>query len=75
MGLAIAISVLSLVIASSNFITYGTTERVARRLGSGNPAEAANVGVQALWLAGTVGVLAVPLLIGFARSFDRRAWC
>ncbi|MGK0479415.1 MAG: putative MATE family efflux protein, partial [Ilumatobacter sp.] len=66
-GLAIAISVLSLVIASSNFITYGTTERVARRLGSGNPAEAANVGVQALWLAGTVGVLAVPLLIGFAR--------
>jgi putative MATE family efflux protein len=65
-GLAIAISVLSLVIASSNFITYGTTERVARRLGAGNPADAANVGVQALWLAGTVGVLAVPLLIGFA---------
>ena len=65
-GLAIAISVLSLVIASSNFITYGTTERVARRLGAGSPAEAANVGVQALWLAGTVGVLAVPLLIGFA---------
>ncbi|MDA3031222.1 MAG: MATE family efflux transporter, partial [Actinomycetota bacterium] len=28
--------------------------------------DAANVGVQALWLAGTVGVLAVPLLIGFA---------
>jgi Na+-driven multidrug efflux pump len=37
-GLAIAISVLALVIASSNFITYGTTERVARRLGAGSPA-------------------------------------
>ena len=44
-GLAIAVSVLSLVIASSNFITYGTTERVARRLGAGQRADAANVGV------------------------------
>lgn len=61
-GLAIAVSVLAIVISSSNFITYGTTERVARRLGAGQATEAGNVGVQALWLALIVGVVAVPLL-------------
>jgi putative MATE family efflux protein len=66
-GLAIAVSVLSLVIASSNFITYGTTERVARRLGANQQAEAANVGFQAVWLAAIVGVAAVPALVFAAR--------
>ena len=66
-GLAIAVTVLSLIVASSNFITYGTTERVARRLGAGREADAANVGVQSLWLAVAVGLGAVPLIIGFAR--------
>lgn len=69
-GLAIAISILSLVIASSNFITYGTTERVARRLGAGEAAQAANVGVQALWLATLVGITAVPLLQVLARPLS-----
>lgn len=62
-GLAIAVAILSLVIASSNFITYGTTERVARRLGANQGTAAANVGVQALWLASIVGVVAVPALM------------
>jgi putative MATE family efflux protein len=69
-GLAIAVSILSLVIASSNFITYGTTERVARRLGAGEAEQAANVGVQALWLAVIVGVAAVPLLQVLARPLS-----
>jgi Na+-driven multidrug efflux pump len=34
-GLAIAVTVLALVVAGSNFLTYGTTERVAKRLGAG----------------------------------------
>ena len=34
-GLAIAATVLGLVVAGCNFLTYGTTERVARRLGAG----------------------------------------
>ena len=34
-GLALAATVLSLVVAGCNFLTYGTTERVARRLGAG----------------------------------------
>ncbi len=62
-GLAVAVSVLSLVIAGSNFLAYGTTERVARRLGSGDERNAANVGVQAMWLAVIVGVPAVPMLV------------
>ena len=37
-GLAIAATVLSFVFAGANFLTYGTTERVARRLGAGDPA-------------------------------------
>ncbi|MFT4658594.1 MAG: Na+-driven multidrug efflux pump, partial [Ilumatobacter sp.] len=33
-GVAIAVSLLSLVIAGSNFLAYGTTQRVANRLGA-----------------------------------------
>ena len=35
-GLAVAATVLALVVAGCNFLTYGTTERVARRLGAGD---------------------------------------
>ena len=66
-GLAIAVTVLALVVAGSNFLTYGTTERVAKRLGAGRPGDAADVGVQAMWLAGFVAVVAVPLLVFGAR--------
>lgn len=61
-GLAVAASILSLVVAGSNFITYGTTERVARRLGAGRPEEAAEVGIQAMWLALGVAAVATPAL-------------
>ncbi len=66
-GLAVAVSVLSIVIAGSNFLAYGTTERVARRLGNGDRAGAADVGIQAMWLSIAVGVAAVPLLVALAR--------
>jgi putative MATE family efflux protein len=69
-GLAVAASVLALVVIGSNFLTYGTTQRVAHRLGAGNDAEAADVGVQAMWLALAVGALAVPLLIVGARPLS-----
>jgi putative MATE family efflux protein len=61
-GLAIAATVLSFVFAGANFLTYGTTERVARRLGAGQTADAANVGVQAMWLSLMFGLPAAPLL-------------
>ncbi|RLE22791.1 MAG: MATE family efflux transporter, partial [Actinobacteria bacterium] len=49
-GLAVAASVLALVVIGSNFLTYGTTQRVANRLGAGRDSDAADVGVQAMWL-------------------------
>ena len=66
-GLAIAVTLLALVVAGSNFLTYGTTERVANRLGAGRTADAADVGVQAMWLAGFVSLVAVPALFFGAR--------
>ncbi|MGB0114625.1 MAG: MATE family efflux transporter [Ilumatobacteraceae bacterium] len=62
-GLAVAAAVLALVVAGSNFLTYGTTQRVASRLGAGEPASAADVGVQAIWLSMFVAVVAVPALV------------
>ena len=61
-GVAIAISILSIVIAGSNFLAYGTTQRVANRLGASEPSAAADVGVQAIWLALFIGTAAAPLL-------------
>ncbi len=66
-GLAVAVTLLALVVAGSNFLAYGTTQRVANRLGAGQPAEAADVGVQALWIAGFVSIFAVPVLVFGAR--------
>ncbi|MGA9279321.1 MATE family efflux transporter [Ilumatobacter sp.] len=65
-GVAIAVSILTLVIGGSNFLAYGTTQRVANRLGSGDRAGAAIVGVQAFWLALIIGLIAAPLLAIFA---------
>ncbi len=65
-GLAVAATVLSFVFAGANFLTYGTTERVARRLGAGAHADAADVGVQAMWLSLLFGVPAAPLLYAAA---------
>lgn len=62
-GLALAATVLSFVVAGSNFLTYGTTERVARRIGAGDPTSAGEVGIQAMWLAVIVSAIAVPALV------------
>ncbi len=70
-GVAIAVTVLTLVVAGSNFLTYGTTERVAHRIGAGRHDEAADVGVQAMWIALIVGLVAAPLLFGLAPPLTR----
>lgn len=66
-GLAVAATVLSFVFAGANFLTYGTTERVARRLGAGDDVAAADVAVQAMWIAVLVGVPA-GLVLGTAST-------
>lgn len=70
-GVAIAVSILSLVIGGSNFLAYGTTQRVANRLGAADRAGAANVGVQAIWLAAMIGLAAAPLLAVVADPLAR----
>lgn len=70
-GVAVAVSVLTLVIAGSNFLAYGTTQRVANRLGADDRRGAADVGVQAMWLALLIGVVAGPVLAIFAETLPR----
>lgn len=65
-GVAIGVSILSLVIAGSNFLAYGTTQRVANRLGAADRVGAAGVGVQAMWLAAIIGIVAAPVLAALA---------
>jgi putative MATE family efflux protein len=55
-ALAIAATVLSTAFTVFNFLTYGTTARVARLHGAGRDREAAAVGSQALWLALAIGL-------------------
>ena len=69
-GLAIAVSVLGLVVAGSNFLAYGTTEQVARRLGAGDASGGATVGMQAMWLSIGVGLVAAPVLVLVARPLS-----
>lgn len=67
-GLALASTVLNSLILVFNFLSYGTTVRVAVRRGRGDREGAAADALQALWLALAIGV-AVALVIGLgARS-------
>ena len=65
-GVAVAISVLSLVLAGSNFLAYGTTQRVSNRRGAGQFDRAADAGVQALWVGLAIGMTAAPIMALFA---------
>ncbi len=69
-GLAVAATVLSFVFIGSNFLTYGTTERVARHLGAGDPVGAANAGVQGMWVSALVGVPLAIVLFVIARPLS-----
>lgn len=55
-GLAVATSVILFGYAAFIFLAYGTTSAVARLLGAGHQAQAANQAVQGLWLAAALGV-------------------
>src|SRR6188508_236342 len=71
-GLALSATVLALVINACTFLIYGTTERVARRIGAGDRTGAADVGVQAMWLGAIVAV-PLALLVGTAAEVLGRA--
>ena len=65
-ALALAGSVLTGAFTLFNFLQYGTTAQVARLHGAGREDDAANVGIQSLWLAAAIGValLALAELLG-----------
>ncbi|MGI9120175.1 MAG: MATE family efflux transporter [Acidimicrobiales bacterium] len=56
-GLAVASTLLLTGYAVFNFLAYGTTASVARRLGAGDDAGAAHEGVQGMWLALGIGLI------------------
>lgn len=55
-GLAVASALLLTGYLLFNFLAYGTTASVARRLGAGDEAGAASEGVQGMWLALGIGL-------------------
>jgi putative MATE family efflux protein len=65
-ALAIAAAVMSSAFTIFNFLTYGTTARVARMHGAGQEEAAARVGSQALWLGLFVGVALLGLIVALA---------
>lgn len=66
-ALAIAATLLSTGLTLFNFLTYGTTARVARLHGAGEVAAAGRLGSQALWLAVGLGGALLLLILLFAR--------
>lgn len=64
-GLALASTVLTTLVWVFNFLSYGTTVRVAVRRGRGDTAGGAADALQALWLAVAIGIV-VALVIGLA---------
>ena len=65
-ALAIAATLLSTAITLFNFLTYGTTARVARLHGAGEAAAAGRIGAQALWLSVALGVALATLFVVLA---------
>ena len=65
-ALALAATVLSALVTLCNFLTYGTTARVARLRGAGNDAAAGRIAAQALWLSLALGCLIALFVIVLA---------
>jgi putative MATE family efflux protein len=55
-ALAVAATLLSSFVGLCNFLTYGTTARVARLLGAGEEAAAGRIAAQSLWLSVGIGL-------------------
>ncbi|HEY5013820.1 MAG TPA: MATE family efflux transporter [Acidimicrobiia bacterium] len=65
-GLAVAGTLLSVAFGIFNFLAYATTAAVARRIGAGDRAKAAEQGIDSIWLAVGLGIVltGVGLVIG-----------
>ena len=65
-GLGVATAVLTTAAGVFVFLAYGTTASVARRAGSGDLRAALGLGVDGLWLAAALGVVAGAALLALA---------
>lgn len=65
-GLGVAATVLQTVVGLCVFLAYGTTASVARRVGAGDRAGALAQGVDGIWLAVLIGVVATGGLLALA---------
>jgi putative MATE family efflux protein len=76
-GLGVASQALSTLLGLSIFLAYGTTASVARQLGAGQLRAALRQGIDGLWLAGLIGVLALavcwPLAVPIVHAFGGSA--
>lgn len=68
-GLGVASAVLLTAANLFIFLAYGTTAAVARRLGAGDLRSALSSGIDGLWLAVLLGLLAAVALATFAAPF------
>ena len=62
-GLGVAATILQTVVGLCVFLAYGTTASVARRVGGGDRAGALAQGIDGLWLATVIGVVATTVLV------------
>jgi putative MATE family efflux protein len=76
-GLGVASQALTTLTGISIFLAYGTTAAVARQLGAGNRQAAIRQGIDGLWLAAIIGVVAAaagwPLAPAIAGAFGGSA--
>lgn len=70
-GVALAATVLSIVVAGSNVLAYGATERIARFRGQGDAAGAARIATQSLWVAIAAAAVLTPLVATAGRFITR----
>ena len=70
-GVALAATVLSIVVAGSNVFAYGATERIARFRGQGDTAGAARIATQSLWVAIAAAAVLTPLVATAGRLITR----
>jgi putative MATE family efflux protein len=61
-ALGINLAVFTTVFLTFNFLVYGTTAEVAQQRGRGDDRAAARYAVQALWLAGGLGIMMIAVL-------------
>lgn len=70
-GLGVGSVVLSTAIGLMIFLAYGSTATVSRQFGAGNTRRATELGLQAIWLGATIGL--VLMIFGFLTS-DWLVW-